>query len=197
MRKLVIAGVALCACAPFVGAAEAGVKVRTVEKTYSIAGATGDQLLTEMDRKGPKHGFLTRAIAQTRYVVSWDIAWSAERGGCRVDQVEAKLDVTYTFPRVSTRMTPALRKRWDTFLSGVRKHERVHGIVARRMVEAAERSVSGVAVKRDPNCRLARAEVKRRVDAAYRKYEAQQHRFDDVEHRDGGNVARLVDRLTR
>jgi predicted secreted Zn-dependent protease len=36
---------ALCACAPFVGAAEAGVKVRTVEKTYSIAGATGEETI--------------------------------------------------------------------------------------------------------------------------------------------------------
>lgn len=197
MRTLFMAGLTACACLASAGHGLAGMKVKSTTKTYAISGSTGDELLSQMDRKGPKHGFLTRAIAQTRYAITWDIAWSSDDKGCRVDDVNAKLDITYSYPRVTSKLAPPLRKRWETFLRGVKKHEEMHGAIARRMVAAAERSVSKVAIRRDPNCRAARAEAKRRVDAVYAKYEAEQRRFDDIEHRDGGNVSSLVDRLTR
>lgn len=197
MRKLFMAGLAVGACLLAAGGAEAGVKVKSTVKTYGISGADGEALLAQMDRKGPKHGLLTRAIAQTRYAITWDIAWSSNGTGCRVEGANAKVDITYTYPRVSSALSPAMAKRWNTFLRGVRKHEEMHGAIARRMVTAAEKSVLAVSVKKDRNCRTARAEVRRRVDAIYARYEAQQRHFDDIEHQDGGNVARLVDRLTR
>lgn len=195
MRTLLIAGMAACLVAP--GTAQAGIKVKSTIKTYMISGADGEALLAQMDRKGPKHGLLTRAIAQTRYAITWDIAWSSSESGCRVEDASAKVDVTYTYPRVASKLSPAMAARWNAFLRGVRKHEEMHGTIARRMVSAAEKAVLAVSIKKDRNCRKARAEVRRRIDAIYAKYEAQQRRFDDVEHRDGGNVSRLVDRLTR
>ena len=51
--------------------------MKVTEKTgsYAVAGRSGAALLGAMDRRGPKHGFLTRAIAQTRYAISWTIEW--------------------------------------------------------------------------------------------------------------------------
>ncbi|WP_274629649.1 DUF922 domain-containing protein [Arvimicrobium flavum] len=172
-------------------------KIISSVKNYAIVGKTGDDLLNQMDRKGPKHGFLTRAIAQTRYAVTWDIAWQSNGRDCRVQRVNANIDITYTYPRVVSRLSPAMGKKWNAFLRGVRKHEETHGAIAQRMVKTAEKSVAAVSIKRDPHCFAARAEVKRRVAAAYDKYEAQQRDFDAREHRDGGVVSRLVDRLVQ
>jgi predicted secreted Zn-dependent protease len=195
MRKLAIAAAMIAVGGLSVQAEASEIKIKTDVNTYPIAGRSGAELLMQMDRKGPKHGFLTRAIAQTRYEVTWNIDWEATKGICRVAKVEVALDIDYRYPRVTSKMTPALRKRWEAFLRGVRKHEETHGAIARKMVSAAEKSVSSVAVKNDSGCRAAKAEVKKRVSAAYVKYEAEQRRFDTVEHRNKGNVARLVERL--
>jgi predicted secreted Zn-dependent protease len=197
MRTALFAAMAAISCLCAVQPAFAGITVNTTTTTYAISGQTGYDLLKQMDRKGPKHGFLTRAIAQTRYAVKWDISWKVKGSTCRVDKVAAVLDVNYSYPRVTSRMSPALSKRWNAFMRGVRKHEEVHGALARRMVVSAESSVRNLSVKRDPNCRQARAEVKKRVNATYAKFEAQQIAFDEREHRDGGTVAELVERLVR
>jgi len=177
--------------------AAADVKISVKTKSYAISGKTGTELLAAMDRRGPKHGFLTRAIAQTSYGVSWEIDWVVKNNTCRVRSSEAKLTVTYTYPEVSGAMTADMAKRWARFFKGVKKHEEMHGTLARRMVAAADKAVTGFSVKNDPSCRKAQAAVKKRVGAIYADYEAKQFHFDDVEHRQGGSVEALVRALKR
>jgi predicted secreted Zn-dependent protease len=185
-------GTAFC----LAGAADASVKVRTKTTTYRISGKSGDALLDAMDRKGPKHGFLTRAIAQTAYTVSWEIDWRERAGSCRIANAAAVLTITYNYPEVSNAMAAGLDRRWQRFMAGVRKHEETHGRLAREMVSAAERELTRLSVKNDRGCRKTQAEVKRRIAAVYEKYEARQVQFDEVEHSEGGNVERLVTRLS-
>jgi predicted secreted Zn-dependent protease len=177
--------------------ASAEVKVSVKQKNYDISGASGTALLDAMDRRGPKHGFLTRAIAQTGYTVGWEIEWAMANGTCRVKNARADLAITYTFPRVTNRLTPELNRRWTKFIKGVRKHEEMHGKLARQMVRAAEREVSGMTMRNDPHCSKSRSIVKRKVAAIYAEYEARQVQFDSKEHRDGGQVEGLVDALVR
>lgn len=181
-------------CIAAAGEAAAGVKVTERTRSYVVAGQTGDALLAVMDRRGPKHGFLTRAIAQTRYSVSWTIEWGETRKACRVKRVDGELDITYTYP-VARNLPSKLERKWDRFLLGVKRHERVHGDTARGMARAVEKSVAKLSVPNDPGCRKARAETKRRMQAIYAEYEARQVRFDAREHRQGGPVERLIDRL--
>lgn len=193
MRSIAWAGILTVAmCAGFAGAASAGVKLSVKKASYQISGKTGAALLEGMDRRGPKHGFLTRAIAQTKYSVGWNITWAEKNGSCRVKKADALLSVTYTYPVVKDAISPQLRKRWTRFMSGVRKHEETHGSIARQMVAAAERSVSRLAVANDKGCRKAKAEAKKRVTAVYSQYEKRQILFDKKEHGGGGNVERLI-----
>src|SRR4051794_41983530 len=86
MRGVGCAALLLLASSGASTAALAGPPAITVSvsrESYPIRGKTGDQLLEAMDRRGPKHGLLTRAIAQTRYSVGWDITWAANGGGWR------------------------------------------------------------------------------------------------------------------
>lgn len=196
MQVFTIACVA-AACTMVASSACADVKVSVKRANYDIVGKTGAALLQAMDRKGPKHGLLTRAIAQTGYTVGWDIDWASSKGVCRVKKATAKLSITYTFPRVVNDVSPDLQRRWARFMDGVQKHEEKHGALARQMVSTAERSVSGLSMTNDPTCSRTQAAVKRRVEAIYAVYEARQIRFDVKEHREGGNVEKLVAALAK
>ncbi|HEV7255489.1 MAG TPA: DUF922 domain-containing protein [Mesorhizobium sp.] len=174
------------------GGALAGVKVGVETKTYSINGRTGEELIRSMDRRGPRHGFMARAIAQTRYVVGWEFEWAMQGKTCRLGQALGTLDVTYSYPKLTGKASKDLKRRWDRFLVGVYAHEEMHGKIARDMVRAADKSLKGLAVRNDRNCRKAAAEAKRRVEKVYAVYEARQAEFDRKEHKDGGNVENML-----
>jgi predicted secreted Zn-dependent protease len=196
MRRLVLF-LAFGAGLGLAGAASAEVKVTERTANYAISGKTGTALLDAMDRRGPKHGFLTRAIAQTRYAISWRIEWGETSTACRVKRLDGDLAITYTYPRISGKPSADLARKWETFHAGVKKHEEMHGRLARQMATAAEKSVGKLIVRNDRGCRKARLEAKRRMSAIYAEYEARQLRFDAKEHRQGGRVEGLIEALTR
>jgi predicted secreted Zn-dependent protease len=195
MHLVALACAATVLGAAFVGSARAETRVTVKRADYNISGATGEQLLAAMDRSGPRHGFMTRAIAQTRYKVGWDIDGQANDGACRVGKVDADLAITYMYPRVTGHMAPKLQGRWNRFMRGVRSHEETHGKIARQMVREAIGSVSKLASRDDRSCARTKRELKRRISAIYEKYEARQVAFDKKEHREGGNVDHLVARF--
>ena len=170
-------------------------KVSEKTRSYAITGRTGAALLDAMDRRGPKHGFLTRAIAQTRYTVSWTIDWGETRTACRVEELDGKLTITYTYP-TRRGLPPSLERRWARFLAGVRKHEETHGDIARQMARTPRNRSRGCRSSNDPGCRKTHAEAKGRMTAIYADYEARQIEFDAREHREGGQVEGLIGALT-
>lgn len=176
-------------------AAAASIAVTT--KTYPVAGRSGEDLLRSMNKRGPKHGFLSRAIAQTQYTIEWDVKVDTQGGACRLRRAAASMKLSYTYPQPSDALTPAMRRKWNTFMVGVRKHEEHHGTLARQMVDRAERSVAGLRLPDDPGCRKTTALVKQRVAAVYLEYEAKQIVFDKREHREGGNIYRLIAALMK
>jgi predicted secreted Zn-dependent protease len=194
--RIFFAAILALAAVPVVAAdADASVSTKVKTRTYPISGKSGIDLLDAMDKRGPKHGFLTHAIAQTSYTIKWDIDWKENDGSCRVADAAATLSITYTYPGVKGTMSPALKRRWQQFMAGVHTHEQMHGRLARQMVDAAEISLSGLSDKNDPRCRKTQAELKKRIALTYAKYEARQIEFDRVEHAEGGNVEGLVSLL--
>jgi len=170
----------------------AGSKIHVETRTYDVTGASGIELIQNINRKGPKHGFMAHAIALTAYSANWDLVMLKSNGSCRVQQANGTMNLVYTFPRVVSPMTPALKKRWSRFMAGTHAHEATHGRLARDMMRAAERSAVGVKATDDPSCYKARREAQRRIEAVSAQYEAKQRAFDAKEHRDGGHVEHLV-----
>ncbi|PLP59726.1 hypothetical protein CYK37_10520 [Mesorhizobium loti] len=195
MSRSVLCSLVVFAAACVPGVAVAGSKVVTHVRTYDIAGESGQALIDAMDKSGPKHGFLTRAIAQTSYTVDWDFDLKAKADVCHLRAASATLDMTYMYPRVTTPMSPALRKRWQRFFAGVRAHEQTHGRIARQGIAAGERAIADLAVANDPHCIKTQREAQRRVDTIYDEYETKQVVFDQREHRNGGRVEALVAKL--
>ncbi len=185
----------LCGFAP---SALADTKVLVKTRTYDITGTTGAALIEAMDRNGPKrHGFMTHAIALAAYTVDWDLDVTREGGVCRLRQANGTLDLTYTLPRLAPAATPALQKRWKRFFAGVRAHEHNHGRIAKAMMRATERSITGLEFADNLFCSKTHHEARRRIKAVYAEYEAKQNAFDAREHRDGGHVEHLIRALLR
>lgn len=188
-------GVAFAVLTAGPGAASVSVKTKTI--TYKIKGSNGEALIEAMDRKGPRHGFMTRAIAQTGYTISWDLDWREKSGSCRVVDADATLKITYNYPEVTGDMSLALERRWAAFMRGVHRHEETHGQIARQMVKSAESALIGLTSKNDRHCRKLQADAKDVIAGVYDRYEADQMEFDEVEHSEGGNVERLLRALAK
>ena len=193
MRLRLVCAIALVLAAGLPAQATTKTTVKIVN--YPIAGTTGQALVDAMDRNGPKQGMLARAIAQTQYVIQWELLWRQTGKACRLRSATAHLSIDYRYPTLSRKVSPALSRRWSTFMTGVRRHEQTHGRLARQMATEADRAVTGVAFSNDPTCAKSVREVERIVGGVYAEYEVRQQRFDRTEHRDGGNVDRLVENL--
>jgi hypothetical protein len=118
-------------------------------------------------------------------------------GGCRSTSGRPTLNITYAYPMPPESISPALRARWNRFMVGVRRHEEMHGKIARRMVDEAYRSIRGLRIAGDPTCQKTKRELRRRTQAVYARYEARQEQFDRIEHRDGGKIDRLIMALVK
>jgi predicted secreted Zn-dependent protease len=192
MRGICIALMACLVASP----ALCGVRTSVKTETYSIVGNTGEALLDAMDRRGPRHGLLARAMAQTRYKIEWDVDWLRSGSKCRLKSADATLSIVYRYPELARPAPRKLERRWKAFMAGVRQHEEMHGRLAHRMVLVAHKSVLRLA-RKDDLCIRSKRQFERIIDAVYAKYEARQARFDDLEHGEGGNVDRLLFMLTR
>ncbi|MFD2057739.1 DUF922 domain-containing protein [Mesorhizobium calcicola] len=198
MRLLTLSGLAIIgALFGSATAASADVKILVKTQTYDISGKTGEALIESMDRNGPRHGFMARTIAQTSYTKAWNFDLVEVKGTCRIGQVNGTLNLNFTYPHVASTLPPALSRRWARFFAGVRTHEETHGDIARQMMKATEKSLTGLTVPNDAQCSRTRREARRRIDAIFDEYEARQNAFDAREHREGGHVEYLVDALAK
>ncbi|UVK44526.1 DUF922 domain-containing protein [Mesorhizobium sp. AR07] len=198
MRLLTLSALALIgALCGSATAASADVKVLVKTRTYDISGTTGEALIASMNRNGPRHGFMARAIAQTSYTKDWDFDFVQVKGTCRIKQANGTLNLNFTYPRVVSTLPPVLDKRWARFFAGVRTHEGTHGDIATQMMKATEKSLMGLTIQNDAQCSKTRREARRRIDAIFDEYEAKQNAFDAREHREGGHVEYLVDALAK
>jgi predicted secreted Zn-dependent protease len=168
---------------PVVQAAEAFV---VKEKHYEISGSTGIELYESVGRNSP-----AKAIAHTYYTIQWFKSYDRKNGSCRMTKARPEVVITYLYPKPG-KLPPDLRRRWDTFIAGVRVHEEVHGRMIREMTEQSRVKLTGIEFAGDANCAKVKREAHRLFAEATEAYKANSREFDRVEQRDGGNVHRLV-----
>lgn len=171
--------------------ARAGGQVAEKVVTYPIAGATGIELYRSIGERGPKVGPV-RAIAHTTFDLKWSRKYEPRGGACVLAAAKPRLTITYTLPKPSGQLDPAVRAQWDAFAAGVLAHEKVHGDSIRAMVAEIEGFSVGFAVDGDPQCRKIRTELTARLAAASAAQRQAGRDFDREEFREGGNMQRLI-----
>ncbi len=162
------------------------------EETYAIAGTTEPQLYMSIGERGPKI-WSGRVIAHTNFALTWTRDYKPQPdGACVLTRATPKLIITYTIPKPASPLPPQVRARWDTFIAGVRAHEKVHGEFIKDMVREIEAASVGLTVPNDPKCKAIRNALTKRLGPISAKKGKRDAEFDRTELSDGGNVRRMV-----
>lgn len=169
------------------------VKEKTVH--YNINGRSGIELYQDMVRRGPRQGFLSKAIAQTKYKVTPRGDWRYRDGTCSLVNAGYTLELTYTYPRPSSKLPAELERRWKTFIAETTVHEKTHGKLALEMARELDRRLRGFSMKDHRSCWRARSALEAELAAIFNAYEKKQIAFDNKEHREGGAVQKTARKL--
>ena len=161
-------------------------------ESYSITGKTGIELYRSIGEHGPKAG-VARAIAHTNFKLTWSRNYQPqEDGSCKLVSARPNLVITYTLPKPAGNLPPAVKKQWDTFIEGVRRHEQEHGVHMREMVAEIEAATIGFSVADDQKCQKVRKAIIPSLSQASQRQRERSRDFDRVEMGEGGNMHRLI-----
>ncbi len=188
MRRLLVAlGLFL---AP--SAAQAGWQATERVEAYAIAGSSGIDLYRSIGERGPKIG-IGRAIAHTNFDLKWSRDYRPQAdGSCVLTTARPHLIITYTLPRPSQKLPAHVQRNWQTFIEGIRLHERVHGDDIKEMVRAIEAYSVGLTADADPGCQKVRQKLQARLGEISQAQRQKSRAFDEVEMANGGNIHRLI-----
>lgn len=160
-------------------------------ENYSITGRTGLELYKSIGERGPQIGN-TRAVAHTTFKLTWTRKYEPRGNSCVLAVARPKLIITYTLPKPKGELPAPVRRNWETFISGIAAHERVHGDYIKDMVREIEALSVGFTVEGDPGCKKIRAELTEHLAALSQAQRQKSRDFDKVEMGSGGNIQRLI-----
>ena len=171
--------------------AHAGGTITEEVETYRITGQTGAALYASIGENGPKLG-LRRAIAHTRFKLTWRRDYQTRGTDCVLASAVPRLVIITTLPKPANRLPPAVAESWQTFMEGIRAHEAVHGTYVRTLLSDIEAATIGLTQPNDPGCTAIKTEMNRRLGAISDARKAKDRAFDQAEMSEGGTVHQLV-----
>ncbi|MBP2551179.1 putative secreted Zn-dependent protease [Neorhizobium galegae] len=160
-------------------------------KTYAISGTTGAALYEAIGKRAPQAGG-GLAIAHTGFKLTWTRTYEPQGSACAITVAKPRLIITYTLPKPSGRLAPDVAASWTRFISGVEKHERVHGTFIKDLVQQIQDFSLGLRVENDPDCQKIRQVLTARLGELSKAERAKNVEFDRVELNPGGNVHQLI-----
>ena len=166
---------------------------KPVEKveTYAVAGKSGPELYASIGERGPKIG-KSRTIAYTDFKLTWSRKYERQGDACVLASAVPKLVITYRLPKPSQQLPANIARNWQTFITGVSTHEKVHGDTIKDMVRKIEAATVGLTVPGDPDCRKIKTEMTKRLSDLSQAQRQQSRDFDQAEMSNGGNIHWLI-----
>lgn len=160
-------------------------------KTYTVTGSSGIELYRSIGERGPAAG--VQAIAHTSFKLTWTRDYRPQPdGACMLAVARPKLTITYTLPKAAPDLPAGVREKWQRFITGVEKHERVHGDQIVDMVRGIQAFSLGLRADDDPGCRKVREKLQARLKGFSDERVKQSRDFDKVELTEGGAVHQLI-----
>jgi predicted secreted Zn-dependent protease len=158
---------------------------------YTVQGTTGLEIYRSIGERGPKLG-VARVIAHTGFKLTWTRKYERQGNACVITVNKPRLIITYTLPKLKSKLSGPLQSRWEIFISGVTAHEKIHGDFIRDMVKEIEAMSVGMTVENDPDCKKIRPQLQARLGELSQAQRARSRDFDQVELSEGGNVHQLI-----
>jgi predicted secreted Zn-dependent protease len=154
--------------------------VRIHEKItrYAIAADSIDELRTQLQHDIPALDDANGAHGRTSSDIR--IAYDLERTdkGCRLRDLQVRLDIEVTLPDWRPDKAPPKRQRerWSSALAALERHEATHRANARAAAEETRSRILDIGLQ--PDCRTVRNMANRRLRRAVLKYEFRDRRYD-------------------
>lgn len=162
-------------------------------KSYAVNGQSGAVLYESIGEKGPKLGPVGRAIAHTDFKLTWSRKYEPQDdGACVLVSARPNLVITYTLPKAAGKLPQAVRQSWETFITGVTAHEKLHGEFIIDMVQKIEAISVGLRAEDDPDCQKIRQDLTRQLGELSSEQRQRSRDFDRLELSEGGNVHQLI-----
>lgn len=171
-------------------------KVIVTQETtyYNVRGKSGLDLSREMLRGGRRNISLRHAVAATaaRYKVEGGRVTIVD-GKCVVKDVSVRLELTYYYPKWSSRgrTTNAVRQAWKAFYAELVRHEETHGRIARQGAAQMKEEL----LKLTSDARFRCFNFRQRADQVFnrvsRQIKQRQLAFDRKEGRTTSKISRL------
>jgi predicted secreted Zn-dependent protease len=111
---------------------------------YDVDGASAQELREDLNRRGPTDGYEHRHFdAVTNWRVRWQYTSKRTAAGCEIASVSTAVEVTYSFPRLSSDSSTPLdvRRAFARYLERLLVHEKGH---AKNAIEIARRIEDGI-----------------------------------------------------
>ncbi|KQO80225.1 peptidase [Rhizobium sp. Leaf262] len=160
-------------------------------KTYTISGNSGIELYRSIGERGPQAG--VQAVAHTTFKLTWRRDYRPQPdGACVLATARPNLTIIYTWPKAPAKLPPDVSASWQRFISGVEKHERVHGEHILDMVKKIEAYSVGLRAEDDPKCQKVRAVLQQKLGELSNEQRQRGRDFDRDELSNGGAVHQLI-----
>ncbi len=169
-------------------------------KYYDITGSTVAELKGQQKEYGPvsyslrnkkgPDGKQLRAWATALSLLKWGHETSQRNGLCFFDRVWIKAHIIYRMPRWTNRThaPEKVRKKWDTFLRSLKRHEYKHGDIAITDLKKIDHRIRNLAPWKPADgegCEGLIAVADRVFDDLYEEYRKKQENFDARSRTDG------------
>jgi len=95
---------------------------------YDVQGLTTEDIFRYIEQNGPTLEDGTRGSGITSVVWAYDWTGSQDGGGCRIDSMTIRADISVLLPRHANEanLPPNLRQNWQEYEDGVAIHEQRH-----------------------------------------------------------------------
>ncbi len=161
-------------------------------ETYRVEGATGIDLYRSIGARAPSAG-VGQAIAFTDFELLWSRDYqNRPDGSCVLATARPSLTIVYRWPQAPSGLAPDVAASWARFITGVERHERVHGDHVIEMTEKIQAFSTGLNAEADPTCDKVRAKLQAFLATMAAERLARARDFDRAEMSDGGNVHALI-----
>lgn len=191
LTTILVTGTLLALLMPTANAQTGGWKPSEQIKTYAISGNTGFSLYQSIGERGPQAG--VQAVAHTTFKLTWRRDYRPQPdGACVLATARPNLTIIYTWPKAPAKLPSDVAASWQRFISGVEKHERVHGQHILDMVKKIEAYSVGLRAENDPKCQKVRTVLQQRLGELSNEQRQRGRDFDRDELSNGGAVHQLI-----
>ncbi len=115
-------------------------KVTEEFEYYSVTPSLKSDLRNSLDASSPikKNGKVY--YGYTKYNIKWNFWWKSKPNKCTISKVKTTLKLKYTMPKLESN-DQEIKSVWERWYPNLRKHEKRHGELAKRMVRKIDNSI--------------------------------------------------------